>query len=119
MPNPEQQRDAALKRLDERLDTLEASRARKVSGLGAETRSAGDGYRLLGELIGGILGGLGLGWVFDHYLHTTPWGLIGGLLIGLGVSVFMVVRQATRMSAKAATEQRPAPPGASDDQNNA
>jgi ATP synthase protein I len=109
MPNPEEQRDAALKRLDERLGSLEASRARKVGGLGAETKSAGDGYRLLGELVGGILGGLGLGWVFDHYLGTMPWGLIGGLLAGLGISVFSVVRQATRMSAKAAEQGRSAP----------
>ena len=118
MPNPDEQRDAALKRLDARLETLEAGRVRPVGGLGAESQSAGDGYRLLGELIGGILGGLGFGWVFDHYLHTTPWGLVGGLLIGLGVSVFMVVRQATVMSAKAA-ERTPVTPASSGDDKNA
>jgi len=107
MPNPDDQRDGAFKRLDERLDSLEASRARKSGGLGSETRSAGDGYRLLGELIGGVLGGLGLGWVIDYYAHTPPWGMVGGLLIGLGVSVYMIMRQATRMSVKAEAEQGP------------
>jgi F0F1-type ATP synthase assembly protein I len=33
--------------------------------------------------------------------------MISGLLIGLGMSVFMIVRQATRMSAKAAAEAGP------------
>lgn len=108
MPNSDDQRDEALNRLDERLDSLEASRARKPGGLGSETRSAGEGYRLLGELIGGVLGGLGFGWVIDHYANTSPWGMVGGLLIGLGVSVYMIVRQATRMSVKAAAEQGPA-----------
>lgn len=107
MPSPEDQRDAALKRLDQGLVSLEASRVRPVGAMGSETRAAGDGYRLLGELIGGIFGGLGAGWVFDYYLHTTPWGLVGGLLLGLCVSVFMLVRQATHMSEKAAARQGP------------
>ncbi len=119
MPNPDDQHDAALKRLDERLDTLEASRARPAGGMGSETRAAGDGYRLLGELIGGILAGLGFGWAFDYYLHTTPWGLVGGLLLGLGISVFMLVRQATRMSAKAAAEQGSVHAVPSDDEDDA
>ncbi len=108
MPNSDDQREGALKSLGDQLGSLEASRARKSGELGSETRAAGDGYRLLGELIGGVLGGLGFGWALDHYAHTAPWGMIGGLLIGLGVSVFMIVRQATRMSVKAAKEQGPA-----------
>jgi ATP synthase protein I len=114
MPNPEDQHDAALRRLDERLDSLEAGRARPNGGMGSETRAASDGYRLLGELIGGILAGLGFGWVFDYYLHTTPWGLLGGLLLGLAISVFMLVKQATRMSART-TGQGPVDPASPTD----
>lgn len=115
MPIPDDQREGALRNLDERLDSLEARRARKPGVMGSDTRAAGDGYRLLGELVGGILGGLGLGWGLDRIAGTTPWGMIGGLLIGLVVSVFAVVRQASRMSAKITAEQGPAPSVPADD----
>ena len=50
-----------------------------------------------------MLGGLGLGWFFDHLVHTSPWGMIGGLLIGLGVSTYAAIRSASQMSARAIT----------------
>jgi len=84
-----------------------------------DARAAGDGYRLLAELIGGILGGLGLGWGFDQLVHTSPLGMIAGLLIGLTTSVFVIVRQAGQMSAKASKEAGPAHsvPSEDDDDN--
>jgi ATP synthase protein I len=61
-------------------------------------------------LIGGILGGLGLGWLFDQLVHTSPWGLIGGMLVGTGLSVFMVVRTAGRMGNTASIAPGPDEP---------
>lgn len=98
MPQPDDQREEALSRLDDRLKAFEADRAKKPAPFGGE-RQVGDGYRLLAELIGGVMCGLGLGWGFDQIAHTKPMGLIGGVLIGTGLSVFMMVRQASRMSA--------------------
>ncbi len=112
MPKPDDQRAEALKRLDEGLDAFAAGRAQKTDY--QESRAAGEGYRLLAELIGGILGGLGLGWGFDQIVHTTPLGMVSGLLIGLGISVFVIVRQAGQMSAKASADAGPAKPAASD-----
>src|SRR5215469_15951958 len=88
MPKSDDPREEALKRLDRRLDEFTAGREQKKAYQGA--RSGSDGYRLLAELIGGILGGRGL-----------------GLLIGLVVSVVMIVRQAGAMAAKASKEQGP------------
>jgi ATP synthase protein I len=113
MPKSDDQRDEAFKRLDKRLDAFAAGREQKNAY--QDARSAGDGYRLLAELIGGILGGLGLGWGFDQLLHTSPFGMIAGLLIGLTVSVFVIVRQAGQMSAKASKEAGPAHSVPSDD----
>ena len=113
MPQSDEPRDEALKRLDQRLDAFAAGRERKNAYQGAG--SASDGYRLLAELIGGILGGLGFGWVFDQFVHTSPLGMICGLLIGLGVSVFVIVRQAGVMAAKASKEAGPAHSVAADD----
>ena len=54
-------------------------------------------------MLGGVLGGVGLGWLLDHFAHTSPLGVVGGLLIGSGLSIYATVRTASRLSAKAAT----------------
>jgi ATP synthase protein I len=113
MPKSDDPREEALKRLDRRLDEFTASREQKNAYQGA--RSVSDGYRLLAELIGGILGGLGFGWLFDQFAHTSPLGMICGLLIGLVVSVVVIVRQADAMAAKASKEQGPVKPVGFDD----
>ena len=88
----------ALSRLDRRISAVEARR-RQAEGTGRSTESgAADGYRLLANLIGGVLCGLAFGWLFDHFAHTSPLGLIGGMLIGTGLGVYTVVRRASQMS---------------------
>jgi ATP synthase protein I len=97
MAEPNPPRDEALKRFDQRYEALAETHRRKPRGFGAES-GAGAGYRLIGELVGGVLTGLGLGWVADRLAGTQPWGLIVGLLAGTGVAIFMIVRSAGRMS---------------------
>jgi len=58
------------------------------------------GYRFVGEVVGGVLGGVGLGWLLDRFAHTAPWGVVGGLLIGTGISIFTAVTTAARASKK-------------------
>ncbi len=91
MPEPEESSHGALSRLDERLDTFEANRAAKPRAAFGIGESASDGYRMLGEMLGGVLGGVGLGWLVDHFAHTSPWGVVGGLLIGAGLSIYATV----------------------------
>ena len=108
-------RDEALKRFDERYETLAAAQASAPKGLGMES-GASAGYRLIGELIGGVLTGLGLGWAVDRFAGTSPIGLIAGVLIGTGVAIFMAVRTAGRMSGAAAA-QAATPPEAQCDKD--
>ena len=117
MPQSNDHGEEALRRLDKRLDAFAASREPKNAY--QDARAAGDGYRLLAELIGGILGGLGLGWGLDQIARTSPFGMIAGLLSGLTLSVFVIVRQAGQMNAKASKEAGPthSVPFADDDGN--
>ena len=87
--------------LDARLDALEARRAASKPTLLSADKASSDGYRVLADLIGGILGGLGIGYLVDRFAGTGPFGLIGGLLIGTGFSVYLIVRNAGRMAPRA------------------
>jgi ATP synthase protein I len=96
--------DDPLKRLDERLDAFDAERRRKrpVLDLG-QGGGASAAYRVLAQMLGGVFGGLGLGWLLDRVAHTKPWGLIGGLLIGTTTSIVMMIRAASRANAPGKT----------------
>jgi ATP synthase protein I len=98
MSQPDEESHEALKRLDQRLDALEGQRASKPIAAGAAERGVGEGYRLLGEVIGGVVGGIGLGWLVDTFAHITPIGMIVGLLLGTGLSAFAAVKGAERIN---------------------
>ena len=106
MPQPDDRPEEALERLGEELQAFEAGRARSASPFGA-SRSIGEGYRLLAELIGGVLMGLGLGWLVDRLAHTAPWGIVIGLALGAGISVYLAAITAARMGRKAMQEAGP------------
>jgi ATP synthase protein I len=107
MPHPNDPPDKALASLDQRLGAAEAAQARKVSG---DTHAAmAQGYRFVGEVVGGVLGGVGLGWLLDRFAHTQPWGVVGGLLIGTGFSIFTAVTAAARASKKELDALGPSP----------
>ncbi|MDR3506374.1 MAG: AtpZ/AtpI family protein [Caulobacteraceae bacterium] len=116
MPQPDDTRTEALKRLDQKLNAFEAKRAGPVTPSGA-SGSASEGYRLLAGLIGGLLGGLGLGWLFDQLAHTGPIGMIVGLLIGVVASIFSAVHRAGQMSVKAAAQSETVSPAPADDED--
>lgn len=115
MPKQGESHDEARKRLTARLDAFEADRAPKTSAV-AQTFS-GDGFRFLGEVVSGVLGGAGLGWFVDRFTHTEPLGLIGGLLIGTGLSLYFAVRTAAQAS-KQSMEKAGSSPSVPDDAKN-
>ena len=116
MPHPDNSRDEAIGRLDERAAALEERTTQTPRDYGS--KAAGYGYRLMGVLIGGVFVGLGFGAGADVVLKTAPWGMIIGVLVGFGVSIWMAVRSAQRMTAEAAREWGPVqdlPPDDEDD----
>src|ERR1700750_2258038 len=107
MPHPNDPPDKALASLDQRLGEAEAAQARKMS---PDAHAAmAQGYRFVGEVVGGVLGGVGLGWLLDRFAHTQPWGVVGVLLIGTGLSITFAVRSAAKGSKIAMDREAPAP----------
>jgi ATP synthase protein I len=94
--------DARIAALEERLKAArerEDQRNRpKVQATDANYRS---GNRVLADLLGGILGGSVIGWAFDALVGTTPWGLLIGLFLGIGVAFRNII-----LAAKSRPEDR-------------
>lgn len=78
--------------LNERNERVEAERKR------ASRHDSATGYaqamRLSSEFIAGVAVGAGVGWGFDQWLETSPWGLIVFLLLGFVAGVLNVLRSA-------------------------
>ena len=97
-------REEALKRLDERAAALEA-RAVKAPNPATGEAAVGQAYRIIAELLGGVLIGLAVGAMVDRFAGTGPWGMIGGVLLGFVLSIFLARRTANRLMAQAQAEQ--------------
>lgn len=104
MSEPDLSQDEAIKRLNERADALEARNKPPEVDYGQQ--AASQAYRILAELIGGVLVGLAIGAGVDWMFHVRPWGMIGGVLLGFGVSVWMAKRTADRLMALAKQDGR-------------
>lgn len=103
MPTAKETREEALRRLDERAAALRARTERKASAAGEA--ATGQAYRIIAELLGGVLIGLAFGALLDRFAGTKPWGMIGGVLAGFALSLFMARRTANRLMAQAKAEQ--------------
>lgn len=87
--------------LTRRKRELEAALARRrpPETVEAGSKSAGmtgfgNALRLSSEFIAGIVVGAGIGWLFDHFVGTSPFGLIVFLLLGFVAGVLNVLRSA-------------------------
>lgn len=88
---------ARLKRLGAAISekrVVEPAKSSAAAGLGS---GLSDAFRLSAGFIAGVLVGAGLGWLFDLWLGTSPFGLIVFLLLGFAAGVLNVLREAGRV----------------------
>ena len=107
MPPMDDQHRERRKQLEARLDAIEAVKAKEASV--DSHRAMAQGYRFLGEVVGGVFMGAAAGWALDYFAGTKPWGLVIGLFAGAGLSIFVAVKIAARTTKKAVEEAGPLP----------
>lgn len=105
MPTPPKAPTEPAKGFDERLKALESERAARPVALA----KMGQGYRFLAEVIGGVLMGAGAGWLIDRFAGTAPFGLVIGLFLGSGLSIYVAVKSAMKMSKDEMAKAGPLP----------
>ena len=74
-----------------------AARSPTVSGSDAAGMAKAWGVAL--DFVFTLLAGAGLGWLFDWWRHTSPWGLLGGLGLGFVIAFWRIVQTTQRQEA--------------------
>ena len=93
----EPERPDPLTVLGERLERARRAQQSGRRASGGETDEAsrnamGLGFRIGLELVVAVFVGVGLGWAFDRWLGTRPWGLLVFLFLGIGAGMTNVYR---------------------------
>lgn len=93
--------DARRRALGSKLEALEQKRTEargQASRTGSDTSGMGRGFRYSADFVSAVLVGSGLGWLFDHFAGTRPWGLIVFVVLGFAAGVITLLRLAERES---------------------
>lgn len=100
---------ARLKQLETQLDRKRpAAPVRKGFDRSASSPSAlGRAFRMSSEFVAGVIAGVGLGWLFDRGLGTSPWGMIVFLLLGFAAGVYNVMRSSGFLGQPSGTPDGP------------
>ena len=77
---------------------MEKSVGRQVSDLGT---AWGVAFNFVATIIAGVL----LGWLFDWWRSTRPWGILIGLAVGFVVALVQIVRYSLRQDRDAAARR--------------
>lgn len=103
---------ARLRELGDRLQTrrVSAPPSGPRAGGGSD-RGVGQAMRLASEFVAGILLGAAIGWLIDSWFGTTPWGLIGFVLLGFAAGALNAMRAAGLAPEPPGRNRPGSPPG--------
>ena len=102
MSTPPESREEAIARLQKSASQLEARTESHLAQELAGQKAAGQAWKIIADLFGGVFVGLAVGFGVDHFAGTSPVGIISGVLMGFALSVWMAWRTAQRIQAEAA-----------------
>jgi ATP synthase protein I len=101
MSTPPESREEAIARLQKSASDLEARTESHLAQELAGQKAAGQAWKIIADLFGGVFVGLAVGFGVDHFAGTSPVGIISGVLLGFALSVWMAWRTAQRIQAEA------------------
>jgi ATP synthase protein I len=71
-----------------------------------QSRQFGVAYRVLVEMLAGVVVGGGLGWLLDQWLGTRPWLLMAMIVLGFAAGMSNAYRVTRQYAARAERESR-------------
>jgi ATP synthase protein I len=85
---------ARLKSLDARISQASVHRAESEprTRQTSDSSALGQAFRLSAEFVAGVAAGGIMGWIVDHLLGSSPWGLIVCLLLGFCAGMLNLMR---------------------------
>lgn len=84
--------DARLDSLDMQLKAARNAEAVRSGKDQPPAKGMRQGNRVLTELIAGPAGGALVGWLFDRFLDTAPWGLLVCMFLGIAVAFRNIIK---------------------------
>jgi ATP synthase protein I len=85
--------DPRVTSLNKRLDAAKREEEARSGKVGAgQGKGYSQGNRVLAELIAGPAGGALIGWLLDRWLGTSPWLLLGLMMLGIVVAFRNIIR---------------------------
>jgi ATP synthase protein I len=91
-----------LRDLEQRLDRANRGRDRPSAGpppggIGDSRGALGLAFRIGLELVVAVAVGVAIGWAFDKWLGTRPWGMLLFLFLGIAAGMLNVYRAVSGM----------------------
>ena len=78
--------------LEARLKEAEARQAAAERSPDERGKGMALAFRISAELVGGVIVGVGIGWLLDRWLGTKPWLLVVFFLFGAAAGLVSVMR---------------------------
>lgn len=86
--------------LQKRLASAKSSFEARDRKAGSPSSAYGFGFRLVSDLVVGVLAGFFIGWGLDKLLGTSPWLLLIFTPIGMAAGILNVIRAAQSAEAE-------------------
>lgn len=90
-------------------DVLRQESAPPKGGGGAGGSSLGElarAWAVAFDFVATVIGGLALGWLFDWWRGTQPWGMLVGLAMGFASALIRIIRRTLKEEAATARKKK-------------